>query len=290
MTDWTPTVEERTGSVSADSARSLHDLLDGLGRAPGVGDPLPPLWHWMTFTPVARPSELGDDGHPALGTFLPPLGNSRRMFAGGTLTFDGSPAVGEELARRSEVVGTREKNGRSGPLTFVDVEQRVSHDNRDAVIEVQNIVYLPATTDKATPAETTPITTTPTEDAAQTVDIGTWDWQLELPTDSRTLFRFSALTYNAHRIHYDRPYAMDVEGYPGLVVHGPYQAVALAEICRRHVSDPLASFTFRAVRPAFDGPPLRIVGRRDTDDEVTLAAFDRYGRETMTARATLARE
>ena len=272
---WAPVAEERDDLVTATAAAALHGLLDGDGHPPGVGDPLPPLWHWLAFLPQAPQRDLGPDGHPRQGGFLPPTHLPRRMFAGGRLDLPLPVGVGRRLHRSSLVTSVTPKTGRSGDLVFVEVTHQVAEAGRVAIAEVQDLVYRGAT---APAAGGDP----PADDPAA------WTWHEELATDPTLLFRFSALTYNAHRIHYDRGYATEVEGYPGLVVHGPLQAVALAELCRRHLPHHrVTAFSFRALRPAFEGAPLRLRGRPRGEDHVELVAVDAAGHPTMTAEADL---
>ncbi len=288
---WQPVDEENEDRVAAHSAAALHGLLDAPGPAPGEGDALPPLWHWLAFLPAAPQRDLGADGHPRLGGFLPPLSLPRRMFAGGRLDLlasgpcSGAPAVGALLRRRSRVTSVQEKAGRSGGLVFVEVGHELSDEGRTVISEVQELVYRGAGPTGGE-AQGRP---RPVPDAGP--DGGPdaeWPWQLDLRTDPTLLFRFSALTYNAHRIHYDRAYATEVEGYPGLVVQGPLQAIALAELCRRHVPErAVRSFSFRALRPAFDGAPLHVRGRLDGTGDAELVVLDDEGRPTMAAHAEL---
>lgn len=297
LAGWQPETEDAADVVTAAMAAALHGLLDAPGPPPAASDPLPPLWHWLAFSPRVPQRKLGDDGHPRTGHFLPPVAG-RRMWAGGRLTFaeatsDGSAAagglrVGEPLHRRSRVTDVAEKEGRSGRLVFVTVDHRLGPNptaaTRDGidppVHEVQDIVYRPPVDASSASAASPP--------SGPPADVGQWDWGLDLEPDATMLFRFSALTYNAHRIHYDRAYATEVEGYPGLVVHGPLQAIALADLCRRHLADrPLTSFRFRGVRPAFDGRLLRLRGRVGGDGTVLLNAFDPAGEITTSAEAAL---
>ena len=258
-----------TGAVAA-----LNGVLDSPAPPPEPGEAVPPLWHWLAFLPRVAQRELGPDGHPKPGAFLPPIPNSRRMFAGGKLEFRRPLLVADPLERRSTVIAVEEKRGRSGELIFVKVRQEITSDGKLSVIEDQDIVYR-----VGAPREATDDTVAPPLSAAD------WTWAWDLDIDPTLLFRFSALTYNAHRIHYDRAYAMHVEGHPGLVVHGPLQAVALAELCRRRGEQQLGAFRFRALRPAFDDGPLLLRGRPN-GREVDLAAFDHSGRITMQAQAT----
>jgi len=272
---WAPVEQHDTDLVPAGAAAAMHSLLDAPGDPPRTGDPLPTLWHWMAFVPRVPQSQLGADGHPAKGTFLPPVPLPRRMFAGATLDLPTPIAVGEPIHRRGVVSSVEEKTGRSGSLVFVKVAYDYDAGGASAISEVQDIVYrepVPGSGDRAT---------SPSPDLVP----DEWTWARDVEITPTLLFRFSALTYNAHRIHYDREYATAVEGYPGLVVHGPFQAVALAELCRRHAPDRrLTRFEFRAVGPAFDDGPLLLRGRPD-NDRVTLAAFDHHGRQTVKAHA-----
>jgi 3-methylfumaryl-CoA hydratase len=296
---WTPRPEDRTDTVSATAAAALHGLLDSPGPPPGPGDPLPPLWHWLAFLPDAPQAMLGRDGHPRLGGFLPPLTLPRRMWAGGRLTFSPGATVAAPLRRTSVVADITAKTGRSGDLVFVEVAHRLEPFGAGAptITETQDLVYrdAPPVAPPAWPPGTTgpgsaPATGGPagpsTAEGAGPDD-ATWVWRIDLATDPTLLFRFSALTYNAHRIHYDRAYATGAEGYPGLVVHGPLQAIGLAELCRRFAPDAdLASYSFRARTPAFDGPPLRLRGRPDDRGGAELVAFDEHGTPTLTAAVT----
>ncbi|MHB1785394.1 MAG: HTD2 family dehydratase [Acidimicrobiales bacterium] len=274
--------EERDDAVTASMAAALHGLLDADGPAPGAGDPLPPLWHWLVFVPDAPQRHLGPDGHPKLGGFLPPTRLRRRMFAGGRINLTAAVAVGQPLHRHSLVTSVTEKSGRSGDLVFVEITHDLSAGGRQAITEVQDLVYRGSQVGAGTGRDGQ------VAGAGDHASDTSWSWRHELATDPTLLFRFSALTYNAHRIHYDRAYATEVEGYPGLVVHGPLQAIALAELCRRHVGDRhVVSFVFRARRPAFDGSPLQLRGRLSDDDHVELEAIDDTGQPTMTAQAVL---
>lgn len=281
---WAPVAEERDDTVTVTAAAALQGLLDADGPPPGTGEPLPPLWHWLAFLPDAPQRHLGPDGHPKLGGFLPPPRLPRRMFAGGRIELSAAVAVGQPLHRHSLVTSVTEKSGRSGDLVFVEITHELSAGGRPAITEVQDLVYRGGGGDGAAAGQAGQgAQAAPDHDR----DAG-WTWRHELATDPTLLFRFSALTYNAHRIHYDRAYATEVEGYPGLVVHGPLQAIALAELCRRHVGDrQVVSFVFRARRPAFDGTPLQLRGRLNDDDHVELVALDDAGQPTMTAQAAL---
>ncbi|MFJ4170747.1 MaoC family dehydratase N-terminal domain-containing protein [Paenarthrobacter sp. NPDC089714] len=285
MTDqWLPTTVERRDVVSVAAATALHDLLDTGGNAPRLGDPLPLLWHWLAFLPQARQSDLGPDGHPVTGTFLPPSGGRQRMYAGGHVTVTKPPRIGDPLTRKSTVTDVQHKSGRSGELMFVTVEHGVSSATGE-LSDRNDIVY-------KHPAPLPGKTGGGTQRTAAITDQDTgWEWGRTVDIDPALLFRFSALTYNAHRIHYDRDYAVNTEGYPGLVVHGPLQAVLLADalsvVLPHHRP---TSFSFRSTAPAFDNAPLVLRYRSSGGAGVAEIAAFSNGTQTMTATAVLTPE
>ncbi len=217
---------------------------------PGVLPPgLPPLWHWLYFLPGERQSHIGPDGHPQRGGFLPPITLPRRMWAGGRLQFLRPLAVGAPVRRVSRIASIQTKAGRSGPLLFVTVQHEISDAQGLAIREEQDIVYRGAT---APGAPTSPPAAAPADGQFARV----------VTPDPVLLMRYSALTFNGHRIHYDRPYAMQEEGYPGLVVHGPLIATLLLEELRRaHPHRQILRFDFKAVAPLFDTAPFTVAGR-----------------------------
>ncbi|MBB4287194.1 FAS1-like dehydratase domain-containing protein [Roseospira goensis] len=229
-----------TDQVTAVPVKLLQATLNDAAVTPAAGDPLPPLWHWLYFLPDATMSNVGPDGHPKRGGFLPAIALERRMWAGGRLTFhDDPPRLGDTITRDSEILDVQEKSGKAGDMVFVTVRHLISTPRGLAVEEEQDIVYIAMPTAFRPP----PPVEAPADPA----------WRDPMTVDPVLLFRYSALTFNGHRIHYDRPYAMDVEKYPGLVVHGPLQAMALMEAARRHMpSGRPASYSFRGVRPLFD--------------------------------------
>lgn len=215
-----------------------------------VPETLPPAWHWGAFHETPRQSEIGEDGHPRRGGFLPPVEAPRRMFAAAAMRFGAPLRPGVETEIVETIASVAEKPGRSGPLTFVEVERRFAQDGAMCVEERQTLVYRQPDPPGA-PA------TAPSPYAGQAAE-----WRRELRPDPALLFRFSAATFNAHRIHYDRPYATGEEGYPGLVVHGPLIALSLLEaLAEAHPGRRVASFSFRAQRPLFDGAPFHACGR-----------------------------
>ena len=248
--------------------------LDRDDPPPAEGDVLPPAWHWLYFLPADPQSGLGPDGHGARGHFLPPIVQPRRMWAGSRFRFLGPIRLGQPIQRRTTIVDVVSKTGRNGPLLFVNQCHDILADGAVAVAEEQDLVFR----DAPRPDETAP----PPQAAP-----GEVQWERTIEPDPVLLFRFSALTFNGHRIHYDHPYVTQVEGYPGLVVHGPLLGTLLIDLIRRNVADkPLASFGFRALRPVFDISSFKIQGRRDGDD-VTVWALDNEGHVAMTATGEL---
>jgi 3-methylfumaryl-CoA hydratase len=246
-----------TETVEAHPVAALSALFDDGTPAPGPGGSLPPLWHWLALARWPVSSALGPDGHPARGSFLPPVELPRRMFAGGEIAFHAPLTVGGTVRREAAVESVTEKSGRSGRLVVVVVRIRLYDENdRLAIEERQDIVY-------REPAAVTPVGI-PAEPAAGLLPAGApftraGEWTWDLATDPTLLMRFSAATSNPHRIHYDWPYATRVEGYPGLVVHGPLMTLALAEVLRLEGHRaPVARLRHRNRRPLFCGQAARL--------------------------------
>lgn len=232
---------------------------------------VPPLWHWLYFLALTPLAKTGRDGHAKLGDFLPPVELPRRMWAGGRLKFDRDLEIGKHARRTSNIASISEKNGRSGKLAFVTVKHVISQSGRQAIDEEHDIVYRENSGSlSGGPAETP----APTDH----------DWQDKVVPTQLMLFRYSALTFNGHRIHYDHPYAVEVEGYAGLVVHGPLVATMLADRARQRLGQ-LRSFTYRAVRPAIVGDEIRLCGRTSSGSEIKLWAKDKRNRLIMAADA-----
>jgi 3-methylfumaryl-CoA hydratase len=271
---WQPEPVEMTRRADPWFAAAFADLLD----APRP-DHLPPLWHWFVLLDHPAGSNTGADGHPADAPFLPPIPGRRRMFAGGRLRHDAPIPLGAELSSRSTVSDVTVKTGRSGEMAFVTVRTELSADGAPVGVEEQDIVY------RSEPPGTPPRTLPPPETDGPDPE---GEWRVELATDPVLLARFSALTYNGHRIHYDHPYATQVEGYPGLVVHEPLLALLALELPRRHAPDrAVRSFSYRLVRPAF--VPARIVTAgqaRGSEVDVVVAA--RGAAPSLTAKVGLA--
>ena len=277
LRSWIGRREQVDDLVAPSRVAALAATLDRDDPAPLPGDALPPPWHWMLCVPAARQSALGPDGHPARGGFLPPVPLPRRMWAGGRLTFPQPLRVGEAVQRRSQVISVEHKSGRSGDLVFVLVRHEFHGAQGLAITEEHDIVYrdLPSA-----------VSSSPTLVAAP--DDGVW--QREIVPDDVLLFRYSALTFNGHRIHYDRRYVTEVEGYPGLVVHGPLIATLLLDLLRRNLPGAdIAAFEFKAHKPLFDIAPFSVHGQPEADGKtVRLWARDAEGWLAMSASARLA--
>ncbi len=267
-TDWVDRSETRIDRLEPARSNALRAAL-GDETPLAAGDTLPLLHHWLYFWDVKAPAGLGEDGHPAKGGFLPPVTLPRRMWAGGRLTFHAPLVLGEEVTKVSTILKVEAKSGKSGDLVFVTVEHRLSGSAGLAITEQQDIVYRGAAAPGSIAA---PATDAPTPTAP---------WCEPLNPDTVLLMRYSALTMNGHRIHYDRPYAMDIEAYPALVVHGPLQATLLADLGARHLGKPITSFSFRGQTPAFDGTLLHICG--ESGDEAASLWTTQGGVKNMVA-------
>ncbi len=250
----------REESAAEQLTAALVDRFNATFDRPGAavaGGPAPLLIHLCLAPPAAPTAGLGPDGHPARGGFLPPVPLPRRMWAGGAFAFHSAIRVGETVARRSTIRDVTVKQGRSGTLCFVTVDHRIEADGRLAVEERQDIVYRAAGTPDGRAA--------PAPQGAQ---------RRQVVPSAALLFRYSALTFNGHRIHYDAPYVRQVEGYPGLIVHGPLQATLLAQYAEALRGRPPARFAFRSLSPLFD------------DADFTLNAVEEEGGlKLWTARA-----
>jgi 3-methylfumaryl-CoA hydratase len=258
--------------------RALSATLDRDDPLPVSGTALPPLWHWLFFLPHHRQSEIGADGHAKRGGFLPPVPLPRRMWAGGRLHWHAPLLVGDVVKRVSTIESVTHKSGRTGDLLFVLVKHEVHNLQGLCLTEEHDIVYRPA----AQPSDPVPAPVAAQKQAT---------WQRDITPDDVLLFRYSALTFNGHRIHYDRKYVTDVEGYPGLIVHGPLIATLLVDLVRRHTDRPIRSFEFKALRPTFecaDQRMLRVCGEPDANgSSIRLWAQDHEGALTMQATAEL---
>ena len=273
-------VTQRTEIPQPEPGYALGDLLGVPVPDLGKGEGLPPLWHWVYLLDRAPQADLGPDGHPVRGTLpAPPGPGRRRMWAGGRVRTSGPLRCGEPATKRTRVLAVTEKQGRSGRLTFVTVGVQVLQNGAVVVDEEQDIVYRNEAAAAAPPSTA----------AAPLREVPAGAGEREIGISPTVLFRFSALTYNAHRIHYDRDYCRDVEGYPGLLTHGPLQALAMAEAARAagYPSGPGdLVFDYRLISPLFDHQGLIVRAARE-GDAVTTAVRDRSGR--VTASGTLRR-
>ncbi|MFN4004397.1 MAG: MaoC family dehydratase N-terminal domain-containing protein [Hylemonella sp.] len=274
LRQWIGRSETRDDLIAATPMAALAATLDHDLPYPAAGTPLPPLWHWIYFTPLTRASEIGPDGHARRGGFLPPVPLPRRMWAGGRLEFMQPLRVGETARRVSTIQDVTVKEGRSGALVFVCVRHAYSGSNGLALTEEHDIVYRDAPQPGA--AQPEPVAAARDEQFCRTI----------VP-DPVLLFRYSALTFNGHRIHYDRSYVTGVEGYPGLVVHGPLIATLLLELLRQQQpAAVIRQFRFKAVRPTFDLHPFEVCGRIE-GRTATLWSRDHEGWLTMQATAEI---
>ena len=273
---WIGRTEETHDVVTASPLDRLSATLDRDDPPYREGDAVPPLGHWLFFLPCDPISMTGPDGHRKRGGFLPPIHHlPRRMWAGSRIVFPGDIRVGERVFRRSTIAAVTEKTGASGPLVFVTVRHEIGRDGAEpAIIDEHNIVYrgvegaaVKRTAEKAGPGQ----------------------WGRTIVPDSVLLFRYSALTFNSHRIHYDRDYATKVEGYPGLVVHGPLVATLLLDLVRRNAPEArVDAFSFRAASPLFDGAEMSVNGAPPGPDGVAkLWAANAAGETSFAAEATL---
>jgi 3-methylfumaryl-CoA hydratase len=283
---WSPEPVTTTGTTTAWTVAAVSGLFD-LDPVAGEGEPLPPMWHWFGFLDHPRQDELGDDGHLEAGHFLPPLEQRRRMMAGGRLRVSRPMRVGETLTRRSSLAGAQVKHGRSGDMLLVTVRDEFldgtdggAGSGEAVVTEETDIVYRSQAPGQARGLGFV----TPSGEAP-----ATGDEAVTLVPDPTLLFRFSALTYNTHRIHYDQPYVTGVEGYPGLVVHGPLLALMLLEIPRRHRPGRIVTaLDYRLKAPAFAGH--RLVADHDGepgDDRLAVAAGAVGAAASITGTITL---
>ncbi len=276
LKDWIGRVELRTDLAAAAPLAGLAATLDH-DALPWTAGELPPLSHWLHFLPRAPQREIAQDGHPRTGGFLPPVPLPRRMWAGGDLRFLAPIPVGAEMRRTSTIEAVEHKAGRSGDMVFVSVLHEIATETGIAVRERQDIVYREA----AKLGEAPPPAASDPPPAA--------DWSRTVTPDPVQLFRYSALTFNGHRIHYDRPYCREVEGYPGLVVHGPLTATLLMDLVlcnagRRRVE----GFRFRARRPLFDTAPFRLGAADRGGGRIEAWAAGPDGQAAITAELVVA--
>ena len=274
LQQWIGRLEIKSDRITDIPVAAMRATLDIDAPFPAAANALPPLWHWLYFLPLHRRSDIGEDGHAKRGGFLPPVPLPRRMWAGGRLQFLQPLHVGEAIERTSRIVSVDAKEGRTGSLVFVLVRHEISGPSGLAVVEEHDIVY------RGTGGAAAAGVPAPADHA----------WERTIHADEVMLFRYSALTFNSHRIHYDRSYVTSVEGYPGLIVHGPLIATLLLELVREKLPGArISAYRFKAVRPLFDTSEFSVCGKASGDGKsVSLWARDSEGLLAMEATATLA--
>jgi 3-methylfumaryl-CoA hydratase len=273
LTEWIGRTESDVDYVTIPSVQRLSATLDRDDPKPRIGDPLPIGWHSILFPRVVRQSQIGPDGHPKRGDFLPPVPLPRRMFAGKRITFHAPLKVGDEVRRQSTIQSVTPKQGRTGQMVFVTVKTDLHGPREIAITEEQDIVYRGEPDRNATPPA-------PQRPPGRAV------WSRSLTPDPVLLFRYSALTFNAHRIHYDYPYVTQVEGYPNLVMNGGLTTLLVFELVRTHASTPLRYISSRNVRPLFVGRELTLCGEPSADNKsATLWAVDDENAVALSADA-----
>ena len=270
--DWIGRSETREDVITAGLVQRFCATI----HVPATGV-IPQGLHWCLCLPDAPTAELGTDGHPEKGGFLPPIALPRRMWASSEISFQQPLQLGDAVTRSSTIAAINEKSGRSGKLVFVAVDHETRVGDLVAVTERQYIVYREPAAHAAEPSHTVKATS----------DLRGWDWQQRVIPCEKLLFRYSALSFNSHRIHYDRPYAENEEGYPGLVVQGPLTATLLLNLAASELgANRLSRFSFRGQAPAFANEPLYLVGKADGQN-LAMEAIGDDGREIMTAEAVI---
>jgi 3-methylfumaryl-CoA hydratase len=264
---WIGREEVAEDEASLPLLRRLAALLDQDPARLESGMPMPEGWHVALFGPLARQSGLGPDGHPARGEFLPPIPLPRRMFAGRRTAFPSPVPIGAPLQRISRIVALTPKQGRSGPMVFLTIRHGIACEGVECIVEEQDLVYRPAPETGEMPRAEPPPPSIP-HDAVR----------IAFTPDTRLLFRYSAVTNNGHRIHYDADYAREVEGYPALVVNGGITTTLLTELAKRQLGAPLARITTRAGRPLFVDRTATLAAQTEAPGRVRLWALDERGR------------
>ena len=273
LKEWIGQKESDLDYVTVPAVHRLAATLDLDYPMPKMGDPLPIGWYHIFFPRIVRNSQVGPDGHPARGDFLPPVPLPRRMFAGRRVRFVSDLRVGDEMRRESTIKSVTIKQGRTGEMVFVTVETDITCPRGLAVKEEQDIVYREAPEPGAPPPAPQPA-------PARSV------WKNVVTPDEVMLFRYSAVTFNGHRIHYDQPYVTGTEGYPGLVMNGGLTTLLTGELARRNSGRPLVAITSRNVRPMFANRPITFGGEPAADGKTAkLWAADDTGALALTAEA-----
>lgn len=274
---WVGRTEEHEDRIDRGRARALQKTLVDAEVPVENGEELPPLWHWIYFWTVAAKNDIGPEGHAARNTFLPPINLPRRMWGGSKFVFHRPLIIGADAWRISTIKDITEKSGTSGPLVFVTLSHEISDAEGLCLEEEMTIVYREAHKpgQHSKPGEPAPAVT---------------PWRQKIEPNPVLLFRYSALTMNSHRIHYDWKYTTEVEGYAGLVVHGPLLATLMVELLRhKRPGNPLTHFSFRAERPVFDTAPFIVAGKPIVENQAAeLWVADADGKLAMRGTAELA--
>ncbi len=272
LRDWIGRSEERHDVADLRSTHQLHAAFGRQDALPKLGDEVPPAWHWMWFTATDARDALNPDGLAGKAGFLPPVPLPRRMWAGSRLTVHAPLKVGQAIRKRAEITDIAERQGKTGKLIFVSQRYSIFAGNTLAIEEDFDSVFR----EEAAPGA--PVQQPP--DAPEGAV-----WTREIDPDPVLLFRYSAVTFNGHRIHYDQPYATNIEGYPGLVVHGPLTATLLMELARD--SNPgkrIAAYSFRAVSPLYAPAKFTVNGKHGADGKsVQMWAANAQGKLAMQA-------
>ena len=273
LQSWIGKTETAFCNLPSFPAQALSGAIEQKGNFE-PGNQLPAPWHWLYFLAPTNRSSTGEDGHPQKGGFLPPVPLPRRMWAAGSMEIKRPLHLGERTEKTSKITSVEAKEGRSGPLVFVNLQHEFIQGGSTCITEEQNLVYREAPQQRSELPPGTP----PKQNA---------DFSRVITPDPVLLFRYSALTYNGHRIHYDRDYAVNEELYPALVVHGPLLATLLMQLARETFpTSSISGFSFRAVRPTFDTHPFALCGKRE-GDQLSLWSTDHTGSLCMSATATL---
>jgi 3-methylfumaryl-CoA hydratase len=276
LAEWIGRTESAVDYVTIPAVHRLAATLDRDDPMPRTGDPLPIGWHSILFPRVVRHSQLGPDGHPQRGDFLPPVPLPRRMFAGKRITIHAPLHVGDEVRRVSTIESVTPKQGRTGQMVFVTVRTDISSPRGRAITEEQDIVY------RGEPEPNAP------KPPPQSVP-GRAVWSREVTPDPVLLFRYSALTFNGHRIHYDHPYVTGTEGYADLVMNGGLTTLLVFELARTHASTPLTYIASRNVRPLFVNRTFTVCGEPSADNKTAkLWVVDDEGALALSAEAEFA--
>ncbi len=274
LKQWIGKTESKRDVATAWPVAAMTATLDRTDPDPAAGDAIPLGWHWLYFLEAKPASELGVDGHPKRGGFLPPVPLPRRMWAGGRIAFERTIRVGEQLQRDSEIRSVEAKHGKTGTLVFVTVSHTIRASGDVAVTEEHDIVYREAAKpgDAAPPGKPAPANPA---------------WHREIRPDPVLLFRFSALTFNGHRIHYDLDYVKNEEHYPALVVHGPLQTMLMLDLARRHSAKPVKKLDYRAMSPVFHTDRFSVNGSVSPDgSSADLWTANAAGNFAMSGKAT----